>query len=126
MNRDELYTWQGEVMKIFACLGKWQALSSAIFSDGVMVVGSTESVKRRLKRFLDNERIVVRQCRQVKIDVVICNPGKSGTSDSRAMPVGGRFQEKGFSHHFCMASISLGSRFIKPAEDPEYLNLKYP
>src|SRR5438874_4684752 len=77
MNREELYTWQGEVLKIFSGLGKWQALSLAIFSYGVMVVGrsqiqavaeclvlvgNTESVKKRLKRFLANERIVVGQC----------------------------------------------------------------
>jgi hypothetical protein len=70
---------------MFGCLGKWQALSLAIFSYGMMVVGrsqiqsvaeclvlvgSTESVKRRLKRWLDNERIVVQQCCVAWVDWV--------------------------------------------------------
>jgi hypothetical protein len=80
MKREELYTWQAEVLKEFGCLGQWQALSLALFSYGVMVVGrchlgavaeclvlvgSPESVKRRLKRFLDNERIEVTACCRV-------------------------------------------------------------
>jgi hypothetical protein len=32
MNRKELYTWQNEVLKCFGVLGKWQALSLALFS----------------------------------------------------------------------------------------------
>src|SRR5574342_187453 len=77
MNRAELYTWQGVVLKIFGQLGKWQALTLALFSYGVMVVGrchilavaeglvlagQAESVKKRLKRWLDNERIAVEAC----------------------------------------------------------------
>jgi len=77
MNRAELYSWQTEVLQCFRCLGKWQALSLALFSYGVMVggrsqvqavaeclvmAGSVESVKKRLKRWLANERIEVKVC----------------------------------------------------------------
>jgi hypothetical protein len=77
MNREELYTWQTEVLQCFGCLSKWQALGLALLSYGVMVVGrcqmgavaeslvlagSYETVKRRLKRWLDNGGIDVSVC----------------------------------------------------------------
>lgn len=71
MNREQVYQWMDEI-KAHLALGKWQSLTLAAFSLGVMesrrctlsivseglgVLGKADSVERRLQRWLDNESL---------------------------------------------------------------------
>ena len=76
MNQEQLYQWM-ETVQVRLQLGKWQALTLAGFSLGVMVSekcqiprvaetlrewGKADTVERRLQRWLDNERIEISSC----------------------------------------------------------------
>lgn len=76
MNQEQLYQWM-EMLQIRLQLGKWQALTLAGFSLGVMLSekchlarvaetlsewGKADTVERRLQRWLDNERLVIADC----------------------------------------------------------------
>ena len=95
MNPMELYTWTREVLRCFASanMGRWQALTLALFSYGVMVAGrcqlqavadslalaglrgrgssQTESVHKRLKRWLANGRIDLRACQRAWVRWIV-------------------------------------------------------
>lgn len=72
MSLAELYQWHRQVRQIFTGLGYWQAMGMALYSIGMVLVrhnsasrvaeglgwvGKPESVRRRLERFVANERI---------------------------------------------------------------------
>jgi hypothetical protein len=76
MNQEQLYQWM-ETLQVRLQLGKWQALTLAGFSLGVMMSekcqiprvaetlrewGKADTVERRLQRWLDNERIEIPAC----------------------------------------------------------------
>lgn len=76
MNQEQLYQWM-ETLQGRLRLGKWQALTLAGFSLGVMLSercqlarvaetlsewGKADTVERRLQRWLDNKRIVIAAC----------------------------------------------------------------
>lgn len=76
MNPEQLYQWT-EMLQLRLRLGKWQALTLAGFSLGVMLSekchltrvaetlslwGKADTVERRLQRWLDNQRIEVEVC----------------------------------------------------------------
>lgn len=71
MNEGQLYQWMGQIQTNLG-LGKWQSLTLAAFSLGVMetrrctlsivseglgILGKADSVERRLQRWLDNEHL---------------------------------------------------------------------
>ena len=77
MSREEVYTWMSELLEHLPSLGKWQALSLALFSLGVILAertsvwavskwlwafGSRDSVAKRLKRFLSNTSLNLERC----------------------------------------------------------------
>lgn len=77
MSQGLLYQWMRRVETAFSNLLKWQAMGLAIFSYGVVMArhcqlnrvaeemgawGRADSVKRRLQRWLSNERIDVSRC----------------------------------------------------------------
>ena len=76
MNPEQLYQWAA-TLQLRLRLGKWQALTLAGFSLGVMLSercqltrvaerlsdwGKADTVERRLQRWLDNERIAIAAC----------------------------------------------------------------
>lgn len=76
MNQEQLYQWM-ETLQVRLQLGKWQALTVAGFSLGVMLSercqvtrvaetlsewGKADTVERRLQRWLDNPRIQIAAC----------------------------------------------------------------
>jgi hypothetical protein len=75
MNSSILYQWTGEINKRFPTLGRWQCLTLALFSYGVILAqrctlsrvaqcltgrADGSSCERRLQRWLANERIEVK------------------------------------------------------------------
>lgn len=85
MDKDQLYQWM-ETIRQHLPLGKWQALTLAGFSLGVMdgrfctlsivaeklgVLGKADSVERRLQRWLGNERIEVAACQRAWMEWVV-------------------------------------------------------
>jgi hypothetical protein len=71
MNQEQVYQWMGQIQQHMG-MGKWQSLTLAAFSLGVMrsrcctlsivseklgVLGKADSVERRLQRWLDNEHL---------------------------------------------------------------------
>jgi hypothetical protein len=92
MNQEQLYQWM-ETLQVRLQLGKWQALSLAGFSLGVMLSekcqvarvaetlsewGKADTVERRLQRWLDNERIVIATCQERWIKWVLQTGVKPG------------------------------------------------
>jgi len=78
MNTAQVYQW-AEQIRMYLGLGKWQGLTLAAFSLGVMqtrrctlsivaeglgVLGKADSVERRLQRWLDNEHVDSEQCQR--------------------------------------------------------------
>lgn len=78
MNQEQLYQWM-ETLQLRLSLGKWQALTLAGFSLGVMLSekcqlarvaerlsewGKADTVERRLQRWLNNERIEILPCQE--------------------------------------------------------------
>jgi len=77
MNLKRVYQWCAEIRKWLSSLGKWQAFGLALFSIGVALserstlskiaeklpmAGRTESLERRMQRWLANERIDMKTC----------------------------------------------------------------
>src|SRR5579863_348536 len=78
MNAEQVYQWAEQVRENLG-LGRWQALTLAAFSLGVMetrrctlsivaeglgVLGKADSVERRLQRWLDNGRVESEECQR--------------------------------------------------------------
>ena len=74
MNPTALYRWQAEIEQRFPSLGKWQALGLALaclglvmerqchltrIAEGLPAVGAFNTVKQRLKRWVNNPRVQV-------------------------------------------------------------------
>lgn len=72
MSQSELYQWMSEIIQHLPSLGKWQGMNLALFSMGVILAqrtsvyhvskwlwefGEGESIEKRLKRFLSNEKM---------------------------------------------------------------------
>ncbi len=95
MNQEQLYQWM-ETLQGRLQLGKWQALTLAGFSLGVMLSekcqlsrvaetlsewGKADTVERRLQRWLDNDRIEIAACQERWIRWVVqtgVTPGQRG------------------------------------------------
>ncbi|HEX3050382.1 MAG TPA: hypothetical protein VHP83_06995, partial [Aggregatilineaceae bacterium] len=92
MNQQQLYQWM-ETLQARLQLGKWQALTLAGFSLGVMVSekcqlprvaealrewGKADTVERRLQRWLDNERIAIPDCQARWIAWVVASAVRAG------------------------------------------------
>ena len=78
MNKEQVYQWTEQIREHLG-LGKWQGLTLAGFSLGVMetrrctlsivaeglgLLGKADSVERRLQRWLDNERVDSQECQR--------------------------------------------------------------
>lgn len=71
MSLAEIYQLYGQIREPLKCLGHWQALTLAVYCEGVTlaekcipskVSGKAERVQRRLERWLDTEPINWRVC----------------------------------------------------------------
>jgi hypothetical protein len=92
MNLQLLYQWTAEIDKRLVGLGRWQKRTLALFSYGVVLAqsctlsrvalhltsGKSSTVERRLQRWLDNDRLVMRQLFPLWVKWVLGLWGEAG------------------------------------------------